>query len=464
MILPFVLLLGAIAMAPLWFGNWWSRHYGKFSLGLAALTLAYYLGVLHAPHRVLDTAVEYFSFICLVGSLFVISGGIHIGVKGESTPGRNVLFLLIGALVANVLGTTGASMLMIRPWLRANKYRLTAHHVVFFIFIVSNTGGSLTPIGDPPLFLGYLKGVPFFWVFKNCWPMWLVGTGLLLAVFYVVDRHNFLRAPAKIRESETGTERWSLRGGRNLLFLGVVLGAVFIEHPKYLREVLMLAAALGSYFTTPKDIHQSNDFSLHPIIEVGLLFAGIFATMMPALDWLQANASTFGHPSPALLYWGSGTLSSVLDNAPTYLSFLSATLGAFAPDDLCATVVEHVKLHGADPASLAGIAHADHIQEALRALQCWFPAELANRTVTAGQTAISLILNHPFSSRCLQAISIGSVFFGANTYIGNGPNFMVKAIAEQQKANTPSFMGYILKFSLPILLPIWLVVWLLFFR
>jgi Na+/H+ antiporter NhaD/arsenite permease-like protein len=464
MILPFAALLAAIALAPLWFGGWWGRHYGKVSLGLAAMTLCYYLGGLHATHRVLETSLEYLSFICLVGSLFVISGGIHIGIKGEATPGRNVLFLLFGALVANVLGTTGASMLLIRPWLRANKYRLTAHHVVFFIFIVSNTGGALTPVGDPPLFLGYLKGVPFFWVIRNCWPMWVVATGLLLAVFYVIDRRNFLRAPAQVREAETAVERWRIRGGKNVLFLGVVLASVFIEHPKFLREALMLSAALGSYLTTPKEVHAANDFSFHPIIEVALLFAGIFATMMPALDWLQANAARFGQPQPALLYWGAGTLSSVLDNAPTYLSFLSATLGAFAPAELCAAVSDYVKVHGTDPAALAGLANAEAIQQAIAALQNWFPAELARGEVNASQVGISIILNDPFYNRCLQAISMGSVFFGANTYIGNGPNFMVKAIAEQQKANAPDFVSYILKFALPILVPIWLVIWFLFFR
>ena len=171
MVAPFVALLGAIALAPLFFGSWWSRHYTKVTLGLAAVTLAYYFLGLHAQGRVWHTATDYVSFMCLIGSLFVISGGIHINVRGEATPRVNVLFLLIGALVANVLGTTGASMLLIRPWLRMNKYRLTGHHVVFFIFIVSNVGGSLTPVGDPPLFLGYLKGVPFWWVARTCWPI-----------------------------------------------------------------------------------------------------------------------------------------------------------------------------------------------------------------------------------------------------------------------------------------------------
>ncbi len=464
MILPFALLLSAIAVAPLWFGTWWSRNFGKVSLGFAAISLGYYLVGLQAWNRVIDTGLEYLSFICLIGSLFVISGGIHISVKGEATPGRNVLFLAVGALIANVLGTTGASMLLIRPWLRANKYRLTAHHVVFFIFIVSNAGGALTPVGDPPLFLGYLKGVPFTWVIKNCWPMWATGTGLLLVVFYGLDRRNFLRAPTHVREAETGKEQWRLRGGKNLIFLAVVLAAIFIEEPKFLRETLMISAAFGSFLTTREEIHRANDFSFHPIIEVALLFVGIFATMMPALDWLQANASRFGEPQPALLYWGSGSLSSVLDNAPTYLSFLSAAMGAFAPADLCAAVAEYVKQHGANPAFLSAGSDTETMRQAIQALQTWFPAELQRAAVTPDQVGMAVLLNNPVYARCLQAISIGSVFFGANTYIGNGPNFMVKAIAEQQKANTPGFISYVLKFTLPILLPIWLVVWLLFFR
>src|SRR5260221_11701296 len=203
MMAPFCLLLLGIALGPVFFSAWWLKHYPKVSFALAAITLSYYLGVLDAREIVLHTTKDYLSFILLIGSLFVVSGGIHINVKGEATPRVNVLFLLIGAVVSNVLGTTGASMLLIRPWLRMNKYRLTGHHVLFFIFIVSNVGGSLTPVGDPPLFLGYLKGVPFWWVARNCWPMWLTGVGILLVMFLVVDTLNFKRAPRQIRELET---------------------------------------------------------------------------------------------------------------------------------------------------------------------------------------------------------------------------------------------------------------------
>ncbi len=427
MVVPFGALLGAMALAPVFFAEWWGKHYLKVTLALAAIPLIYYFVGLGAPQRVLQIGIEYTSFICLVGSLFVISGGIHINVKGEATPGANVLFLIVGALVANVLGTTGASMLLIRPWLRMNKYRLTAHHVIFFIFIVSNVGGSLTPVGDPPLFLGYLQGVPFWWTARECWPMWATGLGILLIMFFVVDMRNFWRAPKSIRERETRHEDWRFEGLGNLFFLAVVLGSVFLKRPPFLREAVMVAAATGSWFTTRKAVHEANDFNFGPIKEVATVFAGIFATMMPALDWLQSNASHLGQPTAGFFFWGSGALSSVLDNAPTYLSFLSTAFGAFA------------------------------LPEAVAAkLQC--------AGVTPDNAQIAVILGTPFYAKCLKAISIGSVFFGANTYIGNGPNFMVKAIADQQKAHTPTFPGYILRFTMPFMLPMLLIVWLLFFR
>jgi Na+/H+ antiporter NhaD/arsenite permease-like protein len=427
MVTPFVVLLAAIALAPLFFSNWWSKHFSKVTLALAVIPTIYYLAGLRAHERVLHTASEYVSFICLIGSLFVISGGIHINVKGEATPGVNVLFLVIGALVSNILGTTGASMLLIRPWLRMNKYRLTAHHVIFFIFIVSNVGGSLTPVGDPPLFLGYLQGVPFWWMARECWPMWATGLAILLAMFYLVDSANFLRAPKAVREKETRHEEWRFQGLGNLFFLGVVLGSVFLKRPSGLREGLMVAAAVGSWFTTKKHVHEANDFNFGPIREVAILFVGIFATMMPALDWLQSNAAHFGQPTSGVFFWGSGALSSVLDNAPTYLSFLSTAFGAFVtPEALAAK------------------------------LQC--------AGVSSDNAQIAVLLDTPLYAKCLKAISIGSVFFGANTYIGNGPNFMVKAIADQQKAHTPTFLGYVFKFTLPFMLPMLVVVWLLFFR
>jgi len=419
-ILPFGGLLAAIALAPLFFAEAWARHYPKVAFGLAAVTLTYYLVFLPASARstVLHTAQEYVSFIALIGALFVVSGGIHITVKGEATPHVNVLFLFFGALVANLLGTTGASMLLIRPWLRMNKYRITAHHVVFFIFIVSNVGGCLTPIGDPPLFLGYLRGVPFWWVAEHCWPAWLTGVGVLLAMFYVVDRHNYTRAPREVRAAVAKLpDTWRFDGLHNVFFLAVILGAVFVDKPRLLREALMIAAAAASWFTTRKQVHESNHFNFHPIQEVAILFAGIFATMMPALEWLKANTASMESTSPALFYWGSGVLSSVLDNAPTYLSFLSVAEGKFGAG-----------APGVDPAH------------------------------------ISALLGNPVFTRVLLAISVGAVFFGANTYIGNGPNFMVKAIADQQKVHTPTFLGYVFKFTLPFMLPMLALVWWLFVR
>jgi Na+/H+ antiporter NhaD/arsenite permease-like protein len=410
MILPFALLLGAMAFAPLRAPRWWLRHHARVALGLGAVTLGYYLFVLRDAPRVLHTGHDYASFIALIGSLFVVSGGIHIRVKGGGTPLANVIFLFVGAIVANVLGTTGAAMLLIRPWIRMNRCRVTAHHIVFFIFIVANAGGCLTPIGDPPLFLGYLQGVPFWWIAKNCWPIWATGVGILLAIFYAVDRVNFLRAARAVREQEAAQETWHFDGLPNLFFLAVILGAVFVDRPVFLRESLMFAAALGSWFTTAQSVHAANDFNFHPVREVAVLFAGIFATMMPALDWLNFNARSLlgDQPSSGIFFWGTGILSSGLDNAPTYLGFLNA---------------------------LFGVTGAREIPEVLR------------------QNPASLL-----------AISAGAVFFGAATYIGNGPNFMVKAVADQWKIRMPSFLEFVFKFTLPFLLPALLVIWLLFFR
>jgi Na+/H+ antiporter NhaD/arsenite permease-like protein len=410
MILPFMLLLGAIAVVPLFAPGWWGKHYPKVALGLGVVTLGYYLFILKSSDRVLHVAHDYVSFIMLVGSLFMVSGGIHINVKGEATPLTNVFFLFIGAVIANLLGTTGAAMLLIRPWIRMNRYRVTAHHIVFFIFVVANVGGCLTPIGDPPLFLGYLQGVPFWWVMRHCWPMWLMGVGILLAIFYVVDRLNFMHAPREVREAKTAHEVWGFHGLANLFFLAMILGAVFISRPIFLREGIMLAAALGSYFTTAKSVHEANRLDFHPIREVAILFIGIFATMIPALDWLDLNARSLlgAHPASSVFYFGTGILSAVLDNAPTYLSFLSALFG------------------------------------------------------TSGAKSMAELLNAQTVN--LVAISIGAVFFGAATYIGNGPNFMVKAIAEREKVPMPTFPGFVWKFTLPFLLPALLAVWLLFFR
>jgi Na+/H+ antiporter NhaD/arsenite permease-like protein len=463
MILPFGLLLGTMALAPMRFPNWWARHYPKAAYLLGAITLLYYLFGLRAYQRVLHVGHDYVSFIALIGSLFVVSGGIHISVKGGATPRGNTLFLLMGALAANLLGTTGASMLLIRPWIRMNQRRITGYHVVFFIFIVSNVGGCLTPVGDPPLFLGYLRGIPFWWVAEHCWPMWAVGVGFLLALFCVIDAANYRRVPPEIRSLPAEPpEPWRFEGLWNTPYLLVILGAVFLERPPFAREALMVAAAAGSWLTTRKQVHEANRFNFHPIREVAILFLGIFATMMPALDWLQNHASRLGQPSPALFYWGSGLLSSLLDNAPTYLSFLSAAFGMFIDPEMVDKAQLLIQHHSTDLASVAAGPHAEQIRHTLEALQKYHAAALAAGNVDTEQVQVAFLLgNHGFN-RYLLAISIGAVFFGANTYIGNGPNFMVKAIADQQKVRTPGFAGLVFKYTLPCMAPLLVLIWLLF--
>jgi Na+/H+ antiporter NhaD/arsenite permease-like protein len=411
-IVPFALLLAMIALMPFISRHWWEHHYPHVSLTLGALVTAYYWFARHDITSVSHALHEYASFIALIGSLFVVAGGIRIDMKGESTPLRNCIFLGAGAVLANFIGTTGASMLLIRPWIKSNKYRITTFHVVFFIFIVSNCGGCLTPIGDPPLFLGFLRGVPFLWVLEKCWAAWLVANGLLIAVFYVLDRRNFLRAPAPVREKETGHEVWSFSGLHNLALLALIIAAVFLPSPW--RETAMLACAAASWFTTKREIHEFNDFSWEPIKEVALLFIGIFLTMIPALAFLAdaARAGVIPLDSPMQYYWATGTLSAFLDNAPTYLAFLSTSFG-------------HYGLSVDNPAHMAKyIAEHDH---------------------------------H------LIGVALGAVFFGAASYIGNGPNFMVKSIAERADVHMPSFLGYIGRFTLPFLLPILAIISLLFF-
>ncbi len=462
MLLPFGGLLAAVALAPLFFSDWWGKHYAKVAFGLAAIVVAYYVIGLRDISRVWHTTQEYISFIALVGSLFVVSGGIHINVKGEATPLANVLFLLVGAVVANLLGTTGASMLLIRPWLRMNKYRITGHHVVFFIFIVSNVGGCLTPIGDPPLFLGYLMGVPFGWVAVRCLPMWAAGVTILLVMFFVLDYRNYLRAPKRVRTELTGHEHWRFDGLQNLGFLAVILLAVFVNRPPFLREALMVAAAVGSYRLTKKPVHESNHFTLHPIKEVAILFVGVFGTMMPALDWLQENAAHLSNATPGFFYWGSGSLSSVLDNAPTYLCFLKAAFGRFVNADVVNQVAQLISTHG-NPAGLIG-PHADEVRQTFATLQHYQAAALARGSISTDEISTAYLLGNLKCSSYIVAVSVGAVFFGANTYIGNGPNFMVKAIADHQKVHTPTFLAYVFKYTLPCMLPMLLVVWWLFFQ
>jgi Na+/H+ antiporter NhaD/arsenite permease-like protein len=415
MVLPFVALLLSIALLPMVTKHFWEHHYPKIAVGLGLITAAYYVFGLHNTHAVLHAMTEYVAFMALIGSLYVISGGINIRVKGEATPLGNVIFLLIGAMIANVIGTTGASMLLIRPWIRMNKYRITSFHVVFFIFVVSNVGGCLTPIGDPPLFLGFLRGVPFWWVIEQVWPAWLMCVGLLLAVFFIMDVRNFKRAPREVAARETAQEVWMFRGAGNVLLLVMVLVGVFLPQQWRLGtdafhvsvgSFVMILAAVASYYTTPKPLHEANDFNFHPVQEVGWLFIGIFLTMIPALDILSRGGG-IQLDTPLQVYFASGALSAFLDNAPTYLTFLAAEMGHFGLDVGSPTdVLRFLELH---------------------------PAFVV-------------------------AVSLGAVFFGAGSYIGNGPNFMVKAISEKSQVKTPGFVGYILCFSLPILVPILAVV------
>lgn len=291
-----------------------------------------------------------------------------------------------------------------------NRGRIAAYHIAFFIFIVANVGGCLTPIGDPPLFLGFLQGIPFWWIAQKCWPMWAVGTGLLLTIFFVMDQIAWSRAQGNTRQTEAEPGGWRIEGLANLFFLAIILGSVFVNRPPFLREGLMVIAAAASYFTTKKSVHNANEFNFHPAIEVAVLFAGIFTTMIPALAWLEHGASRLlgPNPTPGIFYWGTGGLSAVLDNAPTYLGFLSALFGVTGIEDMAHLLDQNT-------------AH-------------------------------------------VLAISISAVFFGAVTYIGNGPNFLIKAIAEHRGVRMPPFMGFILKFSLPVLTPVLIIVWLFFFR
>jgi Na+/H+ antiporter NhaD/arsenite permease-like protein len=404
LMIPFALQLLAIALLPFLAHHWWERNYPKVSVVLGALVAGYYLVALHDTHRVAEALHEYGSFLILMAALFIVAGGIHLGVQGGATPARNLLFLVAGAVLANLIGTTGASMLLIRPWIRMNRYRFTGFHAVFFIFLVSNVGGCLTPVGDPPLFLGFLKGVPFFWTLAHLWKPWLLVLGLLSAVFFLMDRENFLRAPRAVRNEEAGEERFSVEGIGNLAALGAILGAIFLPSPW--REVVMAAAALCSWYLTPRIIHERNDFTFAPIREVAWLFLGIFLTMIPALDLLGRQAPELARAigmGPLHFYYATGILSSVLDNAPTYLAFLSVDAG------------------------------------------------LQGGSLNNPGDILRLATEQPAN---LIAISLGAVFFGAMTYIGNGPNFMVRSIVLESGAKCPGFFGYILSYALPILLPV----------
>ncbi len=403
-VLPFVAMLLAIAVCPLWIPHWWESNRNKLlaSAVLGLPVLAFY-GLRH-PAALIHTAVDYVSFILLLAGLFVISGGILLRGDLEATPATNTGFLVLGGILASFVGTTGASMLLIRPLLQTNGQRTRVKHtVIFFIFIVSNVGGMLTPLGDPPLFLGHLAGVPFTWTFR-LWPHWGLMLVVLLAAFFVFDSVQFSREPlAAIRRDRARIEPLRVQGGLNAIWLvGVVLAVAFLHAPW--REVAIVALAAASLWLTPRRIRRDNGFSVGPMVEVAVLFAGIFLTMIPALDLLRLRGDELGVRAPWQFFWASGALSSFLDNAPTYLTFLALAQGLRLPADVVGVP--------------AGI---------------------------------------------LAAISVGAVAMGANTYIGNAPNFMVKAIAEEAGVKMPSFFGYML-YSGAILLPLFVVVTLVFFR
>lgn len=479
--IPFALLLACIALMPFINKHFWEHHYTKIAIGLAAIPAFYYLAILRQPSPWLVAMEEYLSFIILLGSLYIISGGIAVRVNRKASPLANATLLLIGAIIANVFGTTGASMLLIRPFLRMNRGHLKPFHIVFFIFIVSNCGGMLTPIGDPPLFLGYLEGIPFRWTLDHLWVIWSFVITCLLALFFVIDTIDH-RGQPRAAASDGGPQVHIL-GTQNLVFISAVVFAVFrpgffqlierisatglsLSNAASLltsREVLMVAAALASLRATSAKIYRHNDFSYAPIREVAILFIGIFSTMTPALGWLEQNAPRLHVSSPGQFYFTSGSLSSILDNAPTYLTFLKMELGRLDPSevDQAKAIIDAMRASGrvAIPASPSV---SSSVAAAVDAMVTNHRDAILDGSVTRKQIQVAFLLSSPSLNAYIIAISAGAVLFGAGTYIGNGPNFMVKSIAEASGAKTPGFLGYVLCYTLPILVPIYVAVWLLF--
>src|SRR5262249_5995315 len=320
-VLPFVVLLLAIALGPLIAQRHWERHYHKLCIILACFVYLYYLYV-GEPARVLHAGIDYATFMVVVGSFFVISGGIHLQAKGPSSPVRNTLFLLFGAVLANLIGTIGASMLLIRPWIAINRGRIAPMHIAFFIFLISNIGGALLPTG-PPLILGFLKGVPFGWTLQHCWRQWLITVGIVLLVFVVLDLINLRRSRKSIHEAELTS--WRCDGAHNFISLLVILAALIAVPPGW-RAPLVILTTLGSYLGTPERIREANNFTFAPLREVGWLFLGIFGTMIPVLEFMEGTAGTLGLNSVLRFFWPTGLLSALLDNPPTYLAFFAAAL------------------------------------------------------------------------------------------------------------------------------------------
>jgi Na+/H+ antiporter NhaD/arsenite permease-like protein len=402
-VLPFVAMLLAIALFPLWLPHWWESNRNKLvvSAVLGAPVLVLYLSRL--PEALVHMAGDYVSFIILLSGLYVIAGGVVLRGDLEATPRVNTAFLATGSVLASLIGTTGASMLLIRPLLQTNRERKrVTHTVVFFIFLVSNIGGMLTPLGDPPLFLGYLQGVPFAWTLR-LWGPWLTMTVSLLLLYYVWDsRHHAHETREALRRDHVEIEPLRIAGALNGLWLaGVVAAVAFLHAPG--RELAILALAAISLWRTPKAIRRANQFTAGPMVEVAVLFLGMFLTMIPALELLHVRGGELGVREPWQFFWTAGGLSSFLDNAPTYLTFLALAQGLGLPGEV------------------VGVPHV-----------------------------------------ILAAISVGAVAMGANSYIGNAPNFMVKAIAEAAGVRMPSFFGY-MAYSATVLLPLFVIVTILFF-
>ena len=396
-------MLLAITVFPLWVPRWWESNRNKLVvsllLGLPIVTLY----AARRPGALLSMAEEYVSFIVLLAGLFVISGGIVLRGDLAATPLTNTGFLALGSVLASFVGTTGASMLLIRPLLQTNRERTHVQHtILFFIFLVSNIGGMLTPLGDPPLFLGYLQGVPFTWTFR-LWTHWGLQISVLLALYFVWDTRAYTQEPiAARRRDRAQIEPLRLRGSSNIVWLGLVVFAVAFLHAPW-REAAIVALGGLSLWRTPRALRRANGFTAYPIVEVAVLFAGIFLTMIPALELLRLRGGELGVREPWHFFWASGLLSSFLDNAPTYPTFLALGQGL----GLAREVVD--------------VPHA-----------------------------------------ILAAISVGAVSMGANSYIGNAPNFMVKSIAEEQGVKMPSFLGYMV-YSGVILLPLFVIVTVVFF-
>jgi Na+/H+ antiporter NhaD/arsenite permease-like protein len=434
--IPFIGLLFSIAFLPLIAHRFWEHHFGKVAAFWSFALLipcALVFGIKTTTVEVLDTILlDYLSFILLLFALFVVAGGIRVSGNLVGTPATNTGILAFGTLAASFLGTTGASLVLIRPMIRANQDRTYKIHVfVFFIFLVSNIGGSLTPLGDPPLFLGYLKGVDFLWTLETMLRPMLLASGVLLALFYVIDRLAWNREHDEVRAKSNVRRQIRIEGLHNVIYLAAVAGTVLVsgiwnQHAKFeiglglempvnglIRDVILIAVSLLSWWTTPRPIRVENAFTWAPMQEVAMLFAGIFITMIPMLAMLRAGSegpfasllslvsTSDGQPVEGAYFWLTGGLSSFLDNAPTYLVFFN----------------------------LAG----------------------GDAQVLMGPLALTLL-----------AISAGAVFMGANTYIGNAPNFMVRSICEERGIKMPSFIGYMM-WSVVILLPLFgLVTWIWF--